>query len=132
MQGRSIAPLLRGQRAGWPQELLVQISETQIGRALRTKRWKYGVAAPNIGPWGKANTQPASPVYMEESLYDLDCDPYELINLVGLGSHRELSDTLRNRLVACMVAAGEAAPVIEAAPPRHGGQRSVLPEEFGA
>ncbi|OUC06808.1 arylsulfatase, partial [Litorilinea aerophila] len=36
MEGRSILPLLRGQAADWPQEVFIQISESQVGRALRT------------------------------------------------------------------------------------------------
>ena len=35
-----------------------------------------------------------------------------------------VADDLRRRLIARMVAAGEAAPVIEAAPVRPGGQRA--------
>ena len=49
MQGRSILPLLRGEAEAaesWPEEMFVQISEAQVGRAVRTHRWKYGVDAP--------------------------------------------------------------------------------------
>jgi arylsulfatase A-like enzyme len=47
MQGRSILPLLKGEREGWPEEVFIQISESQVGRAVRTQRWKYNVAAPD-------------------------------------------------------------------------------------
>src|SRR5439155_3385418 len=47
MQGRSILPLTRGETEGWPEEVFVQISESQVGRAVRTHRWKYGVTAPD-------------------------------------------------------------------------------------
>ena len=47
MQGRSILPLLRGQAVDWPEEVFIQISESQVGRAVRTRRWKYGVDAPD-------------------------------------------------------------------------------------
>ena len=46
MQGRSILPLTRGETEEWPEEVFVQVSEAQVGRAVRTHRWKYGVAAP--------------------------------------------------------------------------------------
>ena len=41
MQGRSVVPLVSRQSSDWPQDALIQISETQVGRAVRTQRWKY-------------------------------------------------------------------------------------------
>jgi len=38
MQGRSILPLVRGQTDGWPDDVFMQISESQCGRAIRTTR----------------------------------------------------------------------------------------------
>ena len=121
MQGRSILPLVRGDTVGWPEDVLVQISESQVGRAVRTQRWKYGVVAQ-----GKNGVQnPGSDHYTEEYLYDLLADPYELTNLVGIESHHEVAGILRARLVQRMVAAGETAPAINPAPARPGGQRHV-------
>src|SRR5918998_1637878 len=40
MHGCSVLPLLNGEREGWPEGVLVQISKSQVGRALRTRRWK--------------------------------------------------------------------------------------------
>ena len=40
MQGRSLLPLLKGVSDEWPEEVFVQISEAQTGRAVRTQRWK--------------------------------------------------------------------------------------------
>ena len=74
MQGRSILPLTRGETEGWPEEVFVQVSESQVGRAVRTHRWKYGVAAPG----GRGAQGAGSEQYIEESLYDLQADPYEL------------------------------------------------------
>lgn len=126
MQGRSIMPLVRREATSWPEELFIQISESQVGRAVRTMRWKYGVVAPDKD----GNRDPAADRYTETYLYDLQCDPYELTNLIELESHREVADVLRDRLIRRMVAAGEAAPVID--PPgqlRRVGQRHVSPEE---
>src|SRR5690606_4180351 len=67
MQGRSILPLLRGDPANWPEEVFVQISESQVGRAVRTQRWKYGVIAPGKDP----RRDPGSDMYEEAYLYDL-------------------------------------------------------------
>jgi arylsulfatase A-like enzyme len=114
MQGRSLMPLLRRQSTDWPDDVFIQISETQVGRAIRTKRWKYAVSAPGLD----GNTHAASNTYAEEYLYDLLADPHELNNLVGGDAYREAADVLRERLITRMIAAGEAAPVITPAPPR--------------
>jgi arylsulfatase A-like enzyme len=128
MQGRSFLRLLRGDRQGWPEEVFVQISEAQVGRAVRTRRWKYGVHAPDR----HGGRDPGADRYVEEYLYDLEADPYELTNLIGLESHRTVAAVLRERLRRRMVEAGEAAPVIEEAPPRRSGQRRVREDEAWA
>ena len=125
MQGHSILPLLNGQREAWPEEVFIQISESQVGRAVRTHRWKYGVNAPDKN----GNRDPGSDHYVEEYLYDLQADPYELTNLLGLESHQEVAAVMRERLTRRMTEAGEAAPTIEPAPTRRSGQRRVSPEE---
>lgn len=116
MQGRSVLPLVRGEREGWPEDVFVQISESQVGRALRTRRWKYGVVAPDK----KGRQNPASDRYAEKYLYDLENDPHELTNLAGLDPHREVADRLGARLLARIAEAGEGAAEIEAAPRRGG------------
>lgn len=119
MQGRSVLPLVRGERDGWPEEVLVQISESQVGRAIRTARWKYSVVAP--GKNGRRN--PGSSRYVEEYLYDLRSDPYELVNLAGEDSYREVAGDLRERLVRRMSEAGEKEPTITPAPQQSGQRR---------
>ena len=108
-QGRSVLPLLEGEREGWPEEVLVQISESQVGRAIRTRRWKYCVVAPEADP----KEDSASERYVEDGLYDLKADPYELRNLAGLRSHRDVTDTLKQHLISRMVEIGEPNPIIE-------------------
>jgi arylsulfatase A-like enzyme len=125
MIGRSILPLLRGETDAWPEEVFVQISESQVGRAVRTRRWKYSVYAPE----GDGRRDPSADLYAEEYLYDLQADPHELTNLVGLQSHQEVSAVLRERLIRRMIKAGEAVPTIKPASVRTSGQRCVFPEE---
>ena len=90
MEGRS---LLDG-RKGWPDDIFVQISESQVGRAVRTKRWKYGVTAEGLDGWKESG----SPEYTEQFLYDLEHDPHEQVNLCGHTSHKEVSRDMRERL----------------------------------
>jgi len=125
MQGRSILPLLRGSSEGWPEEVFVQISEAQVGRCVRTHRWKYSVSAP-----GKNGSRdPASDHYVEEFLYDLESDPHELRNLIEMESHRGVAEVMRERLLRRMAEAGEQVPTIAEAATRPSGQRRVDPGE---
>ncbi len=125
MHGRSILPLTRGETDGWPEEVFIQISESQVGRAVRTSRWKYSVVAPDAN----GATDASADRYVEEFLYDLEADPYELCNLINEQSHAPVADRLRERLIARMVEAGEAAPTIDPADRHPSGQRTVLDEE---
>jgi hypothetical protein len=50
------------------------------------------------------------------NLYDLQSDPYELNNLIQRISHQEAADSLRKRLIQCMVLTGETAPISEPNP----------------
>jgi arylsulfatase A-like enzyme len=125
MHGRSILPLTRGSTAGWPEEVFVQISEAQVGRSVRTRRWKYSVVAPDKDGCRDAG----SDQYVEEFLYDLESDPHELDNRIALESHRKVADVMRERLLRRMAEAGEPVPAIEPAPTRPSGQRRVTAEE---
>jgi arylsulfatase A-like enzyme len=109
MDGASLLPLVRGEPDDRPDDVLVQISESQVGRALRTPRWKYAAVAPGADGW----TTPAADRYVDSHLYDLEADPHELRNLVDSPAHREVLAQLRARLVERIVEAGEARPVIE-------------------
>jgi len=127
--GKSVLSLMKQRAAGeeidWPEEVFLQISESQVGRAVRTKRWKYSVMAPE----GDGVNDSCADHYVEEFLYDLECDPYELTNLIGLESHREVADVMRERLIRRMVEVGEVAPTIDNAPSRPAGQRWVTSEQ---
>ncbi len=127
MQGRSLLPLVNHQPVQWPDDVFIQISEAQVGRAIRTRRWKYSVMAPDKDGAKDAGADH----YIEECLYDLKADPYELTNLAGFSSHHELAQALRQRLMRRMEQAGEAAPTISDAPDRpHSRRRKVYPEEL--
>jgi arylsulfatase A-like enzyme len=112
MQGSSILPLIQHRPVHWQKEVFIQISESQIGRAIRTKRWKYGVVAPEGDGWNEMSSNR----YRDAYLYDLQSDPYELTNLIHFISHQDVADSLRKRLIQRMVLAGETAPIIEPYP----------------
>lgn len=103
MQGRSLYRLLQGAHVEWRQQLLVQLSEAELGRALRTSRWKYHVVAPD----GDGQSKAAAREFVEHELYDLDADPWELRNLISDVTHDHVRMTLRDSLVSAMREVGE-------------------------
>ena len=106
--GRSLMSLGRGEPVDWPEEVFLQISESQVGRAVRTRRWKYCVDAPDGDGWN----DPDASTYEGQYLYDLETDPHEQNNLIGDPAYRSIADELAELLVRRMVAAGEAPPRI--------------------
>ncbi|MCL5281156.1 MAG: sulfatase-like hydrolase/transferase [Planctomycetes bacterium] len=108
MAGRALQPLVTGTVGNWPEEVFVQISESQVGRAIRTKKWKYSVRAR-----GKNGGRvPAGDTYTEDFLYDLQNDPHERNNLVSDPQLAAIRTQLAQLLKRRMVQAGEAEPKI--------------------
>ena len=85
----------------------MQISESQIGRAVRTKDWKYSVRAQ-----GGGSSAPAASVYYEEFLYDLQKDPHERNNLAAAPEYETVREEMKQRLLYWMEQAGEEKPEI--------------------
>jgi arylsulfatase A-like enzyme len=106
MTGRSIMPVVRDGRAPWRDEVFIQISESETGRALRTQRWKYSVTA------AYDEAQQRADVYREAFLYDLDNDPCELVNLAGMSTFRAVADDLKARLLCWIEDVEGARPAI--------------------
>jgi arylsulfatase A-like enzyme len=107
MQGRSLLRTLRGEEAP-REEIFIQISEHHVGRALRTRRWKYEIEAPGKDGWRDSG----SDSYAEARLYDLEEDPNELKNLIASPDHAKTRAWLRSRIAAHMEEVGEARPEI--------------------
>ena len=95
----------------WPEEAFVQVSESVLGRAVRTRRWKYAAEAVDAGPKDRF-----AAAYRETHLYDLLADPHELINLAGLASHAPVREDMKARLLRRMAEAGEPAAEVHDAP----------------
>jgi uncharacterized sulfatase len=87
--------------AGAPDDVLIQISESQIGRALRTSTHTYAVRAPTRNPLA-GHRRPSADRYVETHCYDNVRDPYQLTNLAGTPEtadlRRHLADTLATRI----------------------------------
>ncbi len=125
MQGHSFLPLIRHSAKDWQEEVYSEMFETYLSRCVRTKRWKYSIRKKEKGIEDLSSWE-----FVEDFLYDLKADQYELDNLAGLDSHRKVADRMKKRLIRRMIAAGEPEPVIKNAPIHHKGQRSVTEEEI--
>ncbi|MBN1808336.1 MAG: sulfatase-like hydrolase/transferase [Planctomycetes bacterium] len=111
MQGRPLQELTGNGTDDWPDEVFMQISESHVGRAVRTDRWKYSVRAPER----EGGRHPDSNLYVEDYLYDLKDDPHERNNLVKDPAFDGVRADMRQRLMAFMARAHEAAPEIRPA-----------------
>jgi arylsulfatase A-like enzyme len=96
-----------------------------VGRAVRTRRWKYSVSAPEGRGWEDSWSEE----FREEFLYDLKHDPHELTNLIRQESHAPVAARMRERLIRRMTEAGEVSPRIVEAERQPSGQRRVSEEE---
>lgn len=104
-QGRSLLPLLRGERPDdWRQDIVSTYNGQQFGlftqRMIRTKKWKY--------VWNCTDV---------DELYDMQADPWELSNLINSESHQAVLARLRQRLLEELTAGGDGA--VRARWPQH-------------
>lgn len=85
--------------------VFVQISESQIGRAVRTKKWKYSVCAEN-------RDSAFAEEYTEKFLYDLENDPCEKNNLINDPNLENIRAKLCDLLKEHMKKADEPLPIV--------------------
>ncbi|MHB1935785.1 MAG: sulfatase-like hydrolase/transferase [Acidobacteriaceae bacterium] len=110
MKGRSLMPLVRDPQARvqWDNKALIQISESMVARAIRTKEWTYCVADPSL-PGGKVAS---SNRYQEYVMYNNFSDPAQLVNLAGRAPFQQQAAMLREDLTNLIAASGEPKPTI--------------------
>lgn len=123
--GRSLLPSAR-QNQTPRTHVFAQISESQVGRCIRTRRWKYSVSAKESDGWSES----AADAYEEEFLYDLQADPWELNNLAGCQSHRRLADWLKTLLQQDIALVEGRSALIHNAPETPSGQLTVADADF--
>jgi len=129
MDGRSILPLLGGGHdVDWPEEAYIQVCDSEVGRAVRTERWKYCVMSGRNSQ--DVKTDWANVEYHEAFLYDLKYDPHELTNLIHQESHSEVRRVMRERIYKRAEEIGEPKPNITEAQTLGSGQRYVTEEEW--
>lgn len=88
--------------------VFMQISESQCGRAIRTRKYKYSVRSAAL----EGFTTHSSAVYFEDYLYDLSKDPNEKVNLVKSKEYKSVRAELKQLLIKQMTDIGEKKPLI--------------------
>lgn len=109
-------PLQERTAADWRQDHLSQISESQVGRCIRTERWTYSVRVPGKAPRDGDFPIAASDQYVEDFLYDNHADPHQQTNRILDPDLAGVRADLRERLIAAMTTVGEPVPQITPAP----------------
>ena len=94
IRGRSLVRI--DDAVNWENAVYLQISESYVGRCLRTERYKYVVHAPTLNPW---DDDGVSAAYSERYLFDLRIDPLERNNLLGDPSYAQIKQELRTLLL---------------------------------
>lgn len=107
--GRDLQPLWQEENPDWDENVFVQISESQVGRALRTPRWTYSVRDEHEG---NMILYPDAEIYYEDFLYDNEADPHQQHNLAADPAYEGVRAELRRILKQKMREAGEREPEI--------------------
>ncbi|MBQ9197573.1 MAG: sulfatase-like hydrolase/transferase [Clostridia bacterium] len=108
MIGEDLRRLVQGEDPGRPNEVYAQISESRIGRCVRTADYLYSVYAPHIS----GGAQGAASLYADDFLYDLKKDPHELNNVIADPAYDGVRLALRRKLLDWILRAEGTAPRI--------------------
>ena len=108
MIGENLVDVVEGKLPERKNEAFAQISESRVGRCIRTPEYAYSVYAPGIN----GGVAAASDLYADDFMYDLKKDPYELNNIVHDPAYTEVKLDLRKRLLAWIKEAENATPEI--------------------
>ncbi|MDY3232096.1 MAG: sulfatase-like hydrolase/transferase [Clostridiaceae bacterium] len=108
MIGENLLDVVCGKTDNRPDEVFSQISESRVGRCIRTRHYLYSVYAPDKDGGACA----ASDLYADDFLYDLRTDPYELNNLIHDPAYDKVRLELREKLLGWIEKAEHSRPRI--------------------
>ena len=108
MIGENLLDVVEKKSDNRPNEIFAQISESRVGRCIRTARYTYSVYAPGVNGGEAA----ASDRYADDFLYDMEQDPHQLNNVVTDPAYAQVKAELRERLLDWIRQAEGARPVI--------------------
>ena len=108
MIGENLLDVVEKKDSNRPNQVFAQISESRVGRCIRTAKYTYFVYAPGINGGEEA----ASEVYADDFLYDNEKDPFQLNNLIEDSAYTQIKQELREKLLDWIEKAEGYRPVI--------------------
>ena len=108
MIGENLLDVVEKKDPGRPNEVFAQISESRVGRCVRTDKYLYSVYAPGTD----GSEAAAADRYADDFLYDMETDPWQLHNVVADPAYERVKGELRRKLLAWIRRAEGASPVI--------------------
>ena len=108
MIGENLLDVVEKKDDNRPNEVFAQISESRVGRCIRTARYTYSVYAPGVNGGEAA----AADVYADDFLYDMEKDPHQLNNVVADPAYVRVKKELRERLLDWIERAEGTRPLI--------------------
>lgn len=108
MIGENLLDVVEKKDDNRPNEVFAQISESRVGRCIRTARYTYSVYAPGVNGGEAA----AADRYADDFLYDMERDPHQLNNVVADPAYASVKAELRERLLDWIERAEKVRPVI--------------------
>ncbi|MPQ42740.1 sulfatase-like hydrolase/transferase [Clostridium tarantellae] len=102
MQGDDLQEVFN-EDMNWKDEIFMQISESFVGRAIRSNKYTYCIHAEDKNPW----IHSGSDVYTERYLFDLEKDPLEQNNLINDCKYKKVKEELKERIKWWMKKANE-------------------------
>ena len=108
MIGENLLDVVEKKDDNRPNEIFAQISESRVGRCVRTARYTYSVYAPGVNGGEAA----AADRYADDFLYDMERDPHQLNNVVADPAYAQVKAELRERLLEWIERAEGNRPVI--------------------
>ena len=89
----------------WKDILYSQVSESYVGRLIRTDRWKYVIHAAGKRPFTDMGTD--EDTWTDKHLFDMKNDPTEKNDLKDNPDYNEIKAQLRQLLIDYAYKAGE-------------------------
>ena len=108
MIGENLLDVVEKKDDNRPNEVFAQISESRVGRCIRTARYTYSVYAPGVNGGEAA----AADVYADDFLYDMEKDPHQLNNVVADPAYAQVKEEMRERLLDWIQRAEGTRPLI--------------------
>lgn len=108
MIGENLLDVVEKKDKERPNQIFAQISESRVGRCVRTPEYMYSVYAPGID----GSQAASSDTYADDFLYDMEKDPYQLNNIVDNPDYADVKEDMRRRLLDWIEKAEGKRPVI--------------------